>query len=81
VGSQVIVISLPAHMECAEDGCTIVKRVGLCLMGDGTLRPRPAKDHGWQITYSQNGAFVCRCPKHNALIEQPPAPRMVGVKH
>lgn len=75
-----IVVSIPAAMECAQPGCTRVERVQLCLMGDGTFRPRPAKDHGWQITFAQNGAFLCRCPKHHALIEQPPAPGLAGVR-
>jgi len=50
-------------------------------MGDGTLRPRPPKDHGWQIGYASNGAFWCRCPKHHTAIEQPPAPPLIGARH
>lgn len=71
-----ILVSVPAHMECAEPGCTVVKRVQLALMGDGTLRPRPPKDHGWQISYGPNGAFLCRCPKHPQIIEEPPKPKL-----
>lgn len=76
-------IELPATMECVEPECGEKLGIKLALSGMGTLLPRLPQGHGWQLGQAQNGCFVCRCPKHHAVVETLPdaGKLVVGVRH
>jgi hypothetical protein len=69
-------VDLPAAMECVEKSCGARLTVKLALGAMGNFLPRLPSGHGWQIGVHENGALVCRCPEHHALVEQQ-RPRLV----
>lgn len=60
-----ILIDLPAHAQCSEEGCAETMPVQLALLTGGTLGFR-ATAPGWQVGHEPTlGApFLARCPKH-----------------
>lgn len=75
-----IVVDLPARMECVEEDCTAGLGVALVLTAGGTLVGQLPNGHGWQLAVLPNGVLQCRCPRHHAVIEDT-KPRLVGVPH
>lgn len=76
-----IQIDLPARMDCPERDCRETLGVRLCLNSSGTFSPRLPQGHGWQLTMNEVGVFVCRCPKHHSLVEQPGIRLAEGSRH
>ena len=65
-----IVVDLPAHLECVEKNCEARLSIKLGLSAGGTYLPRAPVGHGWQMEVIMTGAILCRCPKHHSVIEK-----------
>ena len=63
-----IVIDMPAHAQCVEEGCTERMPVTLGLLAGGTIGFGPTVP-GWQIGHAGPGTpLVMRCPKHGQRV-------------
>lgn len=59
-----IIIDLPAHAQCVEDGCKETMPIELGLLAGGGIGFRPTQP-GWQMGHGGPGtALQMRCPKH-----------------
>lgn len=63
-----IALGIGAKMSCDAEGCDKWQPVQIVLLVSGGLGPRPSIP-GWQIGASPGGAFACRCPEHQQVIQ------------
>jgi hypothetical protein len=75
-----VLISLPAHVECDHDGCSEVQNAVLCLTVMGGFAFKPDDEH-WQVTTGPAGVFMAYCPMHKRKLQVGPSgPRIITVE-
>jgi hypothetical protein len=70
-----VLIALPAYLECDHDGCAEVQNATVCLNIAGTLAFKPDNEH-WQVTSGPAGVFTVYCPMHKRKLQVGP-PRII----